>query len=76
MCLGSSLHVWFTMQYVGLYIATAFFCYMVYLNADSYGTEWVPQKYMNVIQKANEVINGNADENKTLVDDIERGKKD
>lgn len=46
---------------------------MVYLNADSYGTEWVPQKYMNVIQKANEVINGNADENKTLVDDIERG---
>lgn len=59
---------------------------MIYLNADSYGTNWIPQKYVDVIQTANQVINGSVDENKTLIDtggqgegetvDIERGEKE
>ena len=67
-CLGSSLHTWFTLQYVGLFLATAFFAYVFYMTSDSFGTLWIPRKYQNAIDAANEVINGNNDEKETLID--------
>ena len=56
------------LHYIGLFLATAFLGYLFYLRADSFGTLWIPKKYQEAIDVANEVINGNTEENETLID--------